>query len=248
MQEMITNQTSASATAPLTGAAAVDAAPLIQVLWRRRWTLGGCVLACMGLVVVYLLLATPVYRAASEVVIAQNPPTVFADGPAVAPSETFAETQRDILRSASVISRALQSIDYRKTRTFGDISGDVVAYLQAGNGFDVDTSTKSDVLVVSMESRYPQEAAAFVDAEVKAFISEQADHQRSTGTGMLKVLGKERTALQLKRESTLQEMVKSQQASGLMSYRPNEQGNIVVQRASSLSQACDEHAGWPSSS
>ncbi len=212
-------------------------APLVVVVWRRRWALVVSVLACLCLATLYLLLATPVYRAASKILIAQNGPKVF-DGPAyIAPSETFSETQRDVLRSASVLSRALQAVEYRKMKMFADMPGDPVAWLQSGNGFDVDTSTKSDVLVISMESQYPQEAVELVDGVVKAYVAEQADHDRANGREMLKVLRKEREDLEIKRQSTLQAMIKSQQASGVMSYRANENGNIVVERATSLSAA-----------
>jgi len=238
MQEIATLQAPGAANGAAPPGAVPTAAPLVIVLWRRRWTLAVSVLICLCVVVLYLILATPVYRASSKVVIAQNGPKIFGEGPSyMAPSETFSETQRDVLRSASVLSRALQAIDYRKMQMFADVPGDPVAWLQAGNGFDVDTSNKSDVLVISMESRYPPEAVDFVDGVVKAYVAEQADHDRVNGTEMLKVLHKEREALEAKRQATLQAMVKSQQASGVMSYRANENGNIVVERATSLSAA-----------
>jgi capsular exopolysaccharide synthesis family protein len=210
----------------------------VLVLWRRRWVFVACVGACLFISLLYLILASPVYRASSKVVILQNGPKIFDQGAGyVVPSETFSETQRDVFRSASVLSRALQAVDYQKKRMFADVPGDPVAYLQAGNGFDVETSTKSDVLVISMESQYPQEAVDFVDSVVRGYIAELADHDRSNSTQMLKVLRKEREDLESRRRATLQAMVASQQSSGVMSYHANENGNIIVERAASLSAA-----------
>jgi succinoglycan biosynthesis transport protein ExoP len=238
MQEMVTHQAPALTGGAAPPSAAPMAAPLVHVLWRRRWTVVLSVAGSMCAVALYLILATPVYRASSKVVIAQNAPKIFAENPTWLPaSETFAETQRDVFRSAAVLSRTLQAIDYRKMRMFADVPGDPVAYLQEGNGFDVDTAAKSDVLVISMESRYPQEAVDFIDGVVKAYIAEQADRDRANGAEMLKVLHKERDELEAKRQATGQAMVKSQQASGIMSYRANENGNIVLERATSLSAA-----------
>jgi capsular exopolysaccharide synthesis family protein len=243
MHEIVTQQAAAlphgAAPAGAAVAGAVPAAaPLVHVLWRRRWTLVISVAASLCLAALYLILATPVYRASSKVIISQNAPKVFAENAPYAPaSETFSETQRDVFRSAAVLSRTLVAIDYRKMRMFADVPGDPVTYLQTGNGFDVDTAPKSDVLVISMESRYPQEAVDFVDGVVKAYIAEQAGRDRANGAEMLQVLHKEREELEAKRQATLQAMVKSQQASGIMSFRANENGNIMLERATSLSAA-----------
>src|SRR5216117_741693 len=67
------------------GAAALDAghrsgpAPILQVLWRRRWTVLLVTAACIAAAVIYLLKATPIYTASSRLLVQQNGRKVLSD-------------------------------------------------------------------------------------------------------------------------------------------------------------------------
>src|SRR5258708_6403822 len=138
-------------------------APLLEVLWRRRWTLGLTVAVCLAAAAVYLYVATPIYGSTSKVAISQNGPKPFSDSQGfISQSDSYMQTQADVFQSTSVLAHALDAVHYRSFKTFVRMTGDPVAWVRECKGFKVDVARKSDVIVVSMESPYPREAAAFL--------------------------------------------------------------------------------------
>src|SRR3712207_6975957 len=64
--------------------------------------------SCLAGAAAFLLLATPTYRATSTIFIQQNAPRVFADAAAAPVSDTYLQTQADVIRSTPVLVRALE--------------------------------------------------------------------------------------------------------------------------------------------
>src|SRR5688500_13684538 len=88
------------------GESASESPLLIEVLWRRRWTLAAASLACVGLALLYLLVATPVYRATSMLVLKENGPRIYSDPVGYSPdSDSHLQTQADVIKSAAVLNR-----------------------------------------------------------------------------------------------------------------------------------------------
>src|ERR1700733_2642073 len=76
------------------------AASLVEVLWRRRRTVGISVLAAVVLTSMYLLMATRIYRSTSTLFIDQEEPTVFTERQIpVNRTDERLNTQVEILRS-----------------------------------------------------------------------------------------------------------------------------------------------------
>lgn len=210
-------------------------APLLEVLWRRRWTLALTVFACLVCAGLYLVLATKVYRASARVLIEPVEPKVFADNQAMLlQSETYLQTQADVLQSTRVLTRALDAIDYRQTRTFAEVPGDPVVWLRRGGAFEVEVQKKSDVVAISMESVDAREAAALVNGVVAAYVAEQSQQKRSTGDEMLRILNEERREITRKRDAGVAAMLKSQRSNRLLSFGAD-RGNTVLERTASLS-------------
>src|SRR4051812_8911466 len=146
------------------GVDASGAPPLVSVLWGRRWTFAITVLACIVATGAYLLFATRVYRATATVFVQQNAPRAFSDSAGyAAPSDTFLQSQADIIQSTPVLARVLGEPQYRDLRTFADVTGDPVTWLRKGNRLSVDVVKRSDVIGVSVESPFPGEAALLAD-------------------------------------------------------------------------------------
>src|SRR3982751_612053 len=80
---------------------------LLEVLWRRRWTLGLTALVCVAGAGLFLALSTRVYSSSATVMIQQNAPKAFSESQGFqATSETFMQTQADVFRSTPVLARA----------------------------------------------------------------------------------------------------------------------------------------------
>ncbi len=213
------------------------AAPLIDVLWRRRWTLVLTVATALFLAAIYLAIATPVYTATARVQIHENSPKLLNESRETATrSENYLQTQADVFESTTVLSRALEKAKYTELKMFQGVSGDPVEWLRRSGALTIDVPRKTDTVAVTMESAYPEEAAEIANSIVNAFIVEQALERRSTGSEMVAVLQKERDELQLKRDAALQQMLKNKRRSGVLSFSA-EKGNTVLDRITTLSSS-----------
>jgi capsular exopolysaccharide synthesis family protein len=209
-------------------------ASLLEVLWRRRWTLGLTILACVAIAGVYLLFATRIYSATAKVIVRQDSPKALSDHQGGgAQSESYLQTEADILQSVPVLSRALESVQYQKLKTFANVPGDPVAWMRRGNGLHVDVAKRSDVIVVAMESPYPEEAAAIANGIVNAFISEQSFLKQSSGKEMVRALQNESKDLKQKREACLASMQKYRKDNGVLSFG-SDKANTALERTETL--------------
>jgi succinoglycan biosynthesis transport protein ExoP len=209
--------------------------PLLEVLWRRRWTLLLTVFACVLAAGLYLVLGTKIYSATASVMIQQNGPKAFSESQGFAPmSETFMQTQADVFRSTAVLSRALEAVNYRTLKTFAKVSGDPIVWLRKGSSFKVEVPRKSDTVTIAMESPYPDEAADFVNAVVEAYVAEQSQQRRTTGAEMVRVLRKEKDDYVQERAGVVDLMLKSKRENGVVSFR-EDKNNTALERMTSLS-------------
>ena len=221
--------------APTQGAAVSP--PLLEVLWRRRWTLTLTMAGCMVAAAIYLLAATPIFSSTSKIAIAQNGPKPFSDSQGfISQSDSYMQTQADIFQSTAVLARALDAVHYRSFKSFSRMTGDPVAWVREFKGFKIDVARKSDVIVVTMESPYPREAAAFVNGVVSSYIEEQSRDKRYSGVEMVKVLQHQKENLQTRRDAALAQMVDYKRQSGVLSLK-EDKGNTALERAEALSTA-----------
>ncbi|MDB5293995.1 MAG: Tyrosine-protein kinase ptk, partial [Phycisphaerales bacterium] len=209
-------------------------ASLLEVLWRRRLTLGLTMLVCVAIAGIYLLFATRIYSATARVVVQQNGPKALAEAQGnSALSDSFIQTQADMLQSTPVLSRALEAVHYDKLKTFSKVPGDPVAWMQHGSALKVDVARKSDVISISMESPYPDEAAAIANSIVSAFVAEQALLKQTTGKEMVRALQNESKALKAKRQACLASMQKYRNESGVISFG-SDKANTALERTATL--------------
>jgi capsular exopolysaccharide synthesis family protein len=214
-------------------------APLLLVLWRRRMSVMIVVAACLSLAATYLVFATRIYSATAKVRIAQNAPHVYSDPQGFhGESETFLQTQADSMLATSVLSRALDTVQYHSLKTFAKVPGDPVVWLRDSGVLKVDAGRKSDIVAIAMESPYGQEAAQIANAVADAFIAEQSQEQRTTGSQMVDVLKGEKASLQKQRETCVSQMLSFQRSHGhLITDRANTAVEYAQATAASLQKA-----------
>ena len=217
------------------GGAAAPAPPLLSVLWRRWRTMALAVLGCLAGAAAFLTLATPTYRATATVYVRQNAPSVLGESGAVAASDTYLQTQADVIRSAPVLVRALEDVRYGGLRTFQSVPGNPAVWLQRGP-LKVDVVKRSDVINVSVDSPYREEAAVVVGGIIAAYDAEQSRAARETAAGMVRVLEQERRQLQQRRAAVQEAMLAAQRERGEPIVRDG-RGNVVLGRLDTLTSA-----------
>ena len=219
------------------GTVVSSAPPLLEVLWRRRWCVGLCVMLCLAAAATYLWVATPVYRATARISVQPNQQHVLANGQSmpVPPSEGFLQTEADAIQSGPVLNRALEAIGSLNFRTFSDVRGDLVAWLKNGGALKVDVSRKSDVLLISMDSPYPTEAASLVSAIVAAYSAQLNKDKQSNGDEVVRMLQAEHDALQGRRDARLNRMFDLKREKKVLSFK-EDLSNPVLERAVTFSR------------
>jgi capsular exopolysaccharide synthesis family protein len=213
----------------------MPAAPLPQVLWRRRWIVLGAMVASLGLAGLYLIFATRVYSATARVEVEQNGPRALGESrEGNAESEGMLQTQVELLQSVPVLRRAFTSAVARIPHIAAAAAGDPVDWLREGHGLRVELGKKSDVVLVTMESQYPQEAVALADSLVDAYIAEQTERGQATSDNMLAILKKEKADKEQQRDQLIVAMQKYRRENGILELQDSK-GNTILDRASTLS-------------
>jgi succinoglycan biosynthesis transport protein ExoP len=214
------------------------APPLLELLWRRRTSLGLTLLLCLTAAALYTVFSTRVYRATAMLGFDQNASKPFNENTGYVPeSDGFLQTQADIIRSAPVLARALGALKYQTLAIFSPVQGDPVAWLRNAGGLKVEIpKRRSDTLYVSIDSPYPSEAATIADQVVSAYLIERAEQNRASGQEMLRVLQKQKDDLNKARDGHLAEMARIKREHGVLSFR-DEPANTGVERAVSLARS-----------
>ena len=214
---------------------AVAQASLLETLWHRRWSVILTVMTCLALAAAYIVFAPRIYTSKAELLVEENTPKVLGDQTGYSSkSDNYLRTQAAVLRSLPILQTALEKVNYKQMKTFQNVEGDPVVWLWRHHDFQVDVGRKDDIISVSMDSPYPQEAAAFVNAVVDAYVDLQSEHKRTTGGEITRILMGQKQTLETELESRLQEMLQFRKGHGALSFH-DDKGNIIVERLATLS-------------
>jgi capsular exopolysaccharide synthesis family protein len=207
---------------------------LPAVLWRRRYLALISVGGALALAVVYLAVATRIYSATARIVVEQNNPQPLGEGRINGiDTEGVLQTQVEVLQSVPVLRQAYAAAASRVGHTFA-AQKDPVGWLRTGHGLKVELGKKSDVILVSMDSAFPQEAVVFADCVVDAYIAEQTQKGQANSESMLGVLEKEKVDKEHQRDDLIAAMEKYRRENGILELQ-DARGNTILDRASTLS-------------
>lgn len=210
---------------------------LLSVLWRRRWILLGAVLLALAGGLVYILKATPTFTSTSRLYVEQSGPKIISDSEGVkGQSSSYLFTQCELLTSTPIISAALEQPEMKQLKTFSGVTNPSV---QLKLLLQAEVGKKDDIISVSCDSPYPEEAAQIVNSVVDCYITFNSKLQRSTAAEVLKILQKEKEKRDKEFDAKLNEMLDFRRANGMLSF--DKEGNsVVLDRLSKLSQALTE--------
>jgi len=118
-------------------------------------------------------------------------------------------------------------------KTFTDVDN-LIVYLK--KKLDVEVGKKDDLISISFDSAYPEEAAQIVNATVDSYVSDRSMHQRASAADVLKLLQKGKATSDTELTDKLQAMLEFKKKEGTISF-DTDKGNIVFQRLAKLSDA-----------
>jgi len=210
---------------------------LISIIWQRRLIILMATLSCLGAAFIYILRARPIYTGTSRVYVEQCGPKIMTEEEGVmTQSKNYLYTQAELLKSMPILSDMMKKTGIDQMKTFANVDNSIT-YLK--KHLNVTVGKKDDIINVSIDSAYPEEAAQMVNALVDSYITYHTTHKRGTAGEVLKLLRKEKETCNEEMRQKMEHLREFSRQNGSLSLG-NDKDNIIVHRLGRLSDALTE--------
>ena len=214
-------------------AASGNAASMVQVLWRRKWVILCCAIVAVGSGIIYLTQATKVYSSSSQIYIQQKTNSPFIGMGEFGGNGTinFLATQCDVIRSTTVLTEALKSPEIGRAESLKTADSPLGLLKFAVNATP---GKQSDIITVTAESPYADDAAVFANAAVNAYIDYENKMHRSTAAEIVNALQTMKNTEDEEYKKVSAAMTAFRRENGTPDF-DNGQGNVIVSKLQDLS-------------
>lgn len=212
---------------------------LLGVIWRRRMIVLVVTVVSLGSAFLYLAFAPALYESTSRIYVEQKGPKIITEQQGVmTASKNYLYTQCELLLSTPILANAVEILEGggSEMKIFSGINNRVT-YLKGA--LEASVGRKDDIISLTMESAYPEEASRLVNTVVEAYIEFHSLRKQSKGSEVLKVLGRGKVEWDNEWRATQQALVDFTRKNGTMSFE-NNGDNIISERLAQLSKALTE--------
>ena len=212
----------------------------LEIALRHRWIVLLTVILFLSAGFFYLLTATPIYTSTSRLYVEQSGPKIITEYEGLmTQSKNYLYTQSELIKSTPIVADAVSRFigtQIKRLRTFAEVDN-LVTYLK--KTLNVKVGKKDDIITVSFDSPYPNEAAQIVNTVVDSYIGYHSTRRRSTVYEVLKILQKEKVKRDKELSEKFERLLEFTRTNGVVSFNDNG-GHIAFQRLSKLSEALTE--------
>ncbi len=212
---------------------ALAADSLLTTLRRHFKLASGAFLICLVCGLAYLLLAPRIYTGRARLYVQSSAPRIMGDNVVQAGSLNYLYTQREIISSAPILSMALARSDVSTLKT---LDGQPNALMFLRKALQVEVGKKDDLITVSLDSRYGEEATRIVENVVDSYRQFSSGQSKSKASDVLAILLQEQRQCKADLERVVHEALKFKESNGTLSF-DNDQLNATRQRLVSLLDA-----------
>src|SRR5690606_16869933 len=156
-------------------------AGIVQILWRRKWSVLFVVMLAVSAGWFYLQRATRLYTSTAKIAVEPTMATVTGAG-GTDMSEAFLHRQAERIRSTKVLQKAVDEYELDKLESLS-----TNAVLTLKRELSVEVGRRDEIISVSFTSPYPEEAGEIVNRVVEAFMLLQAQQGEHVQDGILEV-------------------------------------------------------------
>jgi capsular exopolysaccharide synthesis family protein len=203
-----------------------------EVLRRQRWTVAAMVGICVVVAIFYLLFTTPLYRATAQLTAEPAGARQTDSGSDVPESGNFLNTQRERIVSRSILALALAEPDVQSLKTFQHLPNPLSTMRDA---LTIEIGRTDDVISVSFDTPYADEAPRIANAIVDAYKQYQTQPARSNADDVLALYQGQVDKLHSQLDATTAKQQAMEQQYGILSST-GDSTNINLQRLGALSQ------------
>lgn len=209
----------------------------LWVLLRHRWIILLTTALFLVGAFLYVVKATPIYTSTSRVYVEQIGPRIINEYEGfMTQSTNYLYTQAELIKSTPIVGDMVDNAQIRRLRTFVNVDN-LVGYIK--KGLNVNVGKNDDIIKVSFDSAYPEDAAQIINAIVESYILYHRTRKRSTVSEVLSILQKEKTKRDGELTKKFQQILGFTRENGVVSF-DNTGGHFVFDRLSKLSSAVTE--------
>lgn len=209
----------------------------LEIALRHRWTVLLTIILCLSAGFFYFLTATPIYTSTSRLYVEQSGPKIISEYEGLmTQSKNYLYTQSELIKSTPIVAEVVDDPQIKRLKTFANVDN-LVTYLK--NTLSVRVGKKDDIIAVSFESPYPNEAAQIVNAIVDSYVGYHSARKRSTVSDVLKILQKEKVKRDKELSEKFRQTLEFTRTNGVVSFNDNG-GHVAFQRLAKLSEALTE--------
>jgi succinoglycan biosynthesis transport protein ExoP len=206
---------------------------LVQIVCRSKWIVLLTIAGALGIGLIYISVATPIYTSTSRVYVQQSGPKILTEAEGVmTQSKNYLYTQAELLKSTPILSSALERSDIKQLKIFRKIDNPI-DYLKK-KGLSVSVGKKDDIIDISSDSPDPAEAAQLVNAVVDSYRSYNEIRKRSTTGEVLKILQNEKLDRDKELAGKLKAMMALKSENIALAFE-DRKSNIILDRLDTLS-------------
>jgi capsular exopolysaccharide synthesis family protein len=210
---------------------------LLQIAFRNRWIILSSTIFFLAVGLLYLSKATPIYTSTSRIYVEQTGPKIINEYEGVmTQSKNYLYTQAELIKSSPIVADAVDNAGIKQFRTFGS-TDNLVMFLK--RNLDIGVGRKDDIISISFNSPYPEEAAQIVNTVVDSYVKYQSTRKRSTVSEVMRILQKEKVRRDNELSGKFAEMLEFTRKNGVVSFSDSG-SNVVFERLTKLSEALTE--------
>ncbi len=229
-----------------------------MTLRRRKWSILIVTAMFAASAILYISKAAPTYTSTARLYVEQMGPKIITEYEGVmTQSKNYLYTQGELIKSTPIIAEVAARSNIKKLDTLrekpeafiekmkgriglaepmmetGEIDN-IVVYLK--KILDVKIGIKDDIMAISCESPYRQEAAQIVNAVVESYVDYQTSRKKSTVSEVLKILQKEKMERDKELAANFEELLDFTRQYGVVSFEKSG-SNAIFQRLKNLGES-----------
>lgn len=207
---------------------------LLQILWRRQFTVWMTMLLCIVGALIYLALATPIFTASSRLYVQQQGPQMLSTDAVgmLSKNDAYLYTQAELIKSFPVLNKAIDRSGAKGMRQFAEVDNLMVHLKEE---LKVTVGKKDEIITIEYDSAFPDEAAHFVNCMVDAYTEYTAANNQTSATEVLKILKAEKDKQDKLLNDQMIAMSKFKVENPEMAFKTKDGMNIATQALASVS-------------
>ena len=169
---------------------------IFRAILRHAWLVILFGIVGVGGAYLFLQHVQPLYRSSAKIYIEPSTPKVLTDSLGVSQRSSYLYTQCEKIKSTSVLNLAMEMPGMTELRSFRGVPSPVLVLHEV---LSAEVGRRDDIITVSIDSPYAEDAATIVNAVVDAYQKYQTSEKRTANSNVLDTLldGKKKSDAEL---------------------------------------------------